>query len=232
MERSSSLQGVMTASRCCDFCGQVAGDPSRNAILRLLGSDWSVRPVLDERPGAVLMPSIGALVPGHVLVCPTEHARSFAATPAHLEPTLTELETAAARHLSESLGLPMHRFEHGSSRTGSRVACSVEHAHLHLVPAAVDLRHTLRSLADWREIGEGLEALRAAAGDDEYLFYAAPTGERWVATTTTGFPSQMLRRVLAEALDVDEWNWREHPATERIQATAALFGVEVLAGAC
>jgi hypothetical protein len=78
-------------------------------------------------------------------------------------------------------------------------------------------------MADWRPASDNIEDLRSEIGSDEYLYYAAPTGERLVARTRDGFPSQLMRRVLADGIGVADWNWRTDPAVDRINATADLL---------
>ena len=218
----------------CYLCGQIDGDPRANLLEPLLHSSWSHRPVLAENSDAAAMPSIGALVTGHVLVCPKQHLRSFAAAPAALDQGLGSLAEEVASVLIRTLGLPVHRFEHGSSTYGSRVACSVEHAHLHLVPSPVDVVPAISHVARWRRVEGGLRSLRRAVGAEEYLLYESPEGRRFVAEAPAGgFPSQLLRRIFAaEAGEAATWNWREHPARERVEATVSLFAdMRDLAGA-
>jgi diadenosine tetraphosphate (Ap4A) HIT family hydrolase len=171
------------------------------------------------------MPSIGALTRGHVLVCPKPHVRSFAAAPSTLDAALASLADGVAATLLRSLGLPVHRFEHGSSMYGARVACSVEHAHLHMVPSQLDVMPAMSGLAAWQRVGPGPQGLRKAIGTAEYLFYESPDGERLAAPAPAGgFPSQLLRRLFAdEAGEHETWNWRRHPAREKVQATVSLF---------
>ncbi len=218
-------------SECCEFCMQIAGQREHNALLSLVGSAWAERPVLAERQGAVVMPSIGALATGHVLLCPKEHARSVASVDQGPAVDIEELATEWRRRLAIATGLPIHAFEHGSSSVeGGRVACSVEHAHLHLVPAAVEIRPRLRELLDWTRLEIGTSALRDTADGREYLFYEAPDGERMLATTESGFDSQLLRIVLAEALGRPEsWNWREHPARLKVEKTVSLLETSLVA---
>jgi ATP adenylyltransferase len=207
----------------CTFCGQIAGDPHRNAIASILDAPWAMRPVLAENDAAVVMPSIGALVPGHALVCPATHHRSVVAAPPNIAREVEDLLSTTRQRVASLTGNPTHVFEHGSSLHGFRIACSVEHAHVHIVPSAVDIRTRLIGVAKWRPAGDDLDDLRSAVGDDEYLFYAAPTGERLVATSAAGFPSQLLRCVIADAIGLADWNWRTDPATNRIRATAELL---------
>jgi ATP adenylyltransferase len=213
----------------CAFCGQVAGDPDRNEIAALVDESWALRPTLAELGAAVAMPSIGALVPGHTLVCPGEHYRSVLAAPQDVASDVEELTRVVRHRLEAVTGLPTHVFEHGSPRDGSRVACSVEHAHVHVLPTELDVRAQVRAVASWQSTDHDLDTLRALVGDREYLIYEAPTGERLLATTSSGLPSQLLRQVFAAALDIADWNWRTDPAVERIRATAELLSATVLA---
>ena len=221
----------------CSLCGQIEGDANNNALAPILGSDWSQRPLLAESRHAVAMPSIGALTRGHLLVCPKLHLRSLAVADPEQGADLNRLANAVEEQLGRECGEPVHMFEHGSSTAGERVACSIEHAHLHLVPAAVDVRASLRRLADWQSVSEYSPDLHRQTGGAEYLLYAAPTGERWVATTDLGFPSQLIRRVFAEALGLgEEWDWRAHPAREKMLATVEIFagasGARLVGASC
>lgn len=213
----------------CAFCGQSTGTPQQNDILALIDEAWAVRPVLAELGAAVAMPSVGALTPGHTLVCPTKHHRSLLATPEDAAADVQSLVNRVRARLEYATGLPTHVFEHGSSRHGKRVACSVEHAHVHILPCEVDVRSTVSKIVRWQPAGNNLDDLRRVVGDSEYLLYEAPTGERLAAATEIGLPSQLLRKVFAAALDVEQWDWHLDPAVERIAATAELFGVCVTA---
>lgn len=207
----------------CTLCGQIAGDPRRNDLAALIEAPWALRPVLAENGAAVVMPSIGALVAGHTLVCSATHCRSVVAAPPHVARDIEELVRKTRERVKTATGSPTHVFEHGSSLHGHRIACSVEHAHVHIVPSAVDVRGSIAEVAEWRAVGTDVDDLRSAVGVDEYLLYAAPTGERLAATSVEGFPSQLLRRVIADAIGLAGWNWRTDPAADRVRATAELL---------
>lgn len=216
----------------CHFCGQIAGSPRRNLLKPLLGISWADRPILLEQGNAVLMPSVGALVSGHVLVCPREHSRSLAAASAKTVEDIKALTADATMRLSYALDVPVHTFEHGSGTDTSRVACSIEHAHLHLIPVDVEIRHLIVNLANWRPLPGDIVEVGAHAHGLEYLTYRAPDGEQWIATTEIGFPSQLLRRVFADAMQREkEWNWRLHPARDEVEATVELFAAPAAVGA-
>jgi hypothetical protein len=100
----------------------------------------------------------------------------------------------------------------------------VEHAHVHLVPAPFDVLGALSAVAAWMPVREDRGQLLAVTNGEEYLYYESPAGERLVATTRAGFPSQVLRRVFAETLGPDiAWNWRLELAVDRVCATIEMF---------
>jgi ATP adenylyltransferase len=158
--------------------------------------------VLESRHFAVV-PSLGALAPGHVLLIPKAHLIRLASVPADLADEYARFQQEAVRQLETTFGLPVHRFEHGADTAATRVPCTIQHAHLHLLPAEADIRAHLD--ADWHRLDPS--RLGRAAGSGEYLYYQVPAGAAWLARGEP-FPSQYLRKVFAEALGVPEWNWR------------------------
>jgi len=100
------------------------------------------------------------------------------------------------------------------SKAGDRLLCTVDHAHLHLVPADVSIFDRIESYGvSLRPVESTLECLREEAGEKEYLFYEAPSGESFLLIPG-GQPveSQFLRKVFAEAVGRNiNWNWRETP---------------------
>ena len=213
----------MTPAACC-LCGQIRGSGELNLLKPLLATPWSQRPILRENRGAAVMPSVGALVPGHVLVCPKTHVRSLATAPSWCVDELDALVEQTIRVVAQQTGDPIHAFEHGSARFGSRIACSVEHAHLHVVPARVSVSDRLHELAEWRPIDCSHDSLVRAVGAREYLLYRDPAGARLVSIAPAeGFPSQLMRRVFADALGISRWNWREDPARDSVRSTVDIF---------
>jgi ATP adenylyltransferase len=217
----------------CSFCAQIAGRVAGNEVIKLLADACFVRPVLLESGQAVVMPSIGPLSRGHVLVCPTQHLRSTLEADSDVHADIEALIEEAREQLETLTGLPVHRFEHGSSRDGIRVACSVEHAHVHLVPADVVIWDRLPEIASWRLAPEDRARLREDVGGREFLLYEGPGTERVLATTDAGFPSQVLRQLLASALgSPSTWNWREHPCAAVMRESSALLRARVRTFAC
>lgn len=195
---------------CC-ICSQIAGDPSNDLLARAVGASSYVRRIPIETENFAVIPSLGPLVPGHVILCPKYHYRSFTTVPPRHDNEFERLLMKLKDLLRTAYSVPIHLFEHGMAQDGSRVLCSVDHAHLHLVPTTVSVIPILRPYSTIR-VPSGLSGLRSVAGQREYVFYEGPDGNRFVVPADNHqFQSQYLRRIFSEAIGkANEWNWREH----------------------
>jgi ATP adenylyltransferase len=211
---------------CC-ICSQIAGDASNDLFARAVGATEYVRRVPVESENFAVIPSLGPLVPGHVILCPKLHRVSFANVPSDHDEEFDRVLRNMRDLLKGLYSSGVHLFEHGMARDGSRVLCSVDHAHLHLVPSPVSVISVLEPHPSLL-VPPGLAGLRTLAWNNEYLFYESPDGRRLlIRADDQQFESQYLRRVFAEALDqTGEWNWREHMKVSTAQQT-----YEILAAA-
>lgn len=196
-----------------DMSGLTVGKPQR-----FFSSSYFDQPVA-ESTSFLAVPSLGALVPGWLLLVPKNESACLA----HLTPSQAlELKVFAAR-LTEKVGSiygPVVQFEHGATSSGSATGCGVDHAHLHLVP--IDHNAFKASVA---EEGRKLD-LRWFAGDlptqasDEldYLWYSVGLETRFAYPAHP--VSQFFRRCVARALGVpDVWNYREYPQHDVVKST-------------
>lgn len=210
--------------RCC-LCSQIAGESGNDLLARMLPGEPYVRRVMLEDAAFAVMPSLGPLAPGHVLLCPKTHVRSFAALDRDFDRALAAMKEALRAALQEVFPGDVHVFEHGSARAGERVLCSVDHAHLHFVPLPAALSGGLLQTAEWQAFDGSLTALRHIAGDEEYLLYEPPSGTPRALTAKAGrVESQYMRRLIAEQLgNADDWNWRSAPALRVVEDTWRRF---------
>lgn len=204
---------MTVSAECCALCHQIDGEANGDLLHRHLGGQY-VRRVALENESAVVIPSLGPLGFGHVLVCPARHRRSIAECDTDEFRDFQRLAHSGASDLARLTGRPVHRFEHGNATGAQRVACSVEHAHLHLLPAAVDVSETLKGMGAWASVDAAASPWEVSQGR-EYLLYQPPRAQVSfvrVAAEGESVSSQLLRRVFAEALGRGErWNWRERP---------------------
>jgi ATP adenylyltransferase len=210
----------------CHLCAQIAGEAGNDLLQQVVATRGYVRRVVFESADFAIVPSIGALVEGHVLALPKLHARSFAQLAVDGGETAAFLDRASAM-IETAFGSEVQMFEHGTGAASAEPACSVEHAHVHLVPCRVNLLGRLEDRYRWTEASDEVE-LRKLVGDGEYLRVRDDRG--WMVTTEPeGFSSQLLRRELHEALGPaarGDWNWRANPRAAVVSRTfARLSGV-------
>jgi diadenosine tetraphosphate (Ap4A) HIT family hydrolase len=213
---------VMRKDKCC-ICSQIHGDATNDLLAQLIGSETYIRRIPVESESFAVIPSIGPLVAGHVLLSPNKHLKSFAQIPTRLEDEFAVMKKRLSEILAETYGQPVHYFEHGSAKSAEQPMCTVEHAHLHFVPTDAQIWPTIQHEFEWQQIESNIANLSAVVGDMEYIWYESPRGVSAVAKGVEGtFESQYLRKIFARAVGLGEgWNWREFPRVATISDTYA-----------
>jgi ATP adenylyltransferase len=183
--------------------------------------DWWNEPLWETTNFAVI-PSLGALVPGWVLLVPKEHVLAIGALSDALVRELNVLKMQISGALSTHYCQPVVAFEHGPSQDGSNLGCGVDHAHLHLVPADIDLESAMCSKlpkgASWRPADFSQCRLASSKGEG-YLYYEQPLNVGRIAIATD-FEGQLFRRGLAEQLGLtNQYRWREYPQLQNVRKT-------------
>ena len=203
----------------CYICGQIAGDSSNDLLAELFGGAYRRRiPV--ETQDFVAISSIGAITVGHTLVCPVGHLRRLADMSDGVAQEYIKFRTLILGVIRSEFGENVHIFEHGSDASGRVVPCTVEHAHLHVVPMDTSIRVELPTDLRWLKVNSDPAGIAAMVGDGEYLYYEAPDGTTHVALPYgVPFQSQLLRRILCAAIGREAWNWREDPALPLVSET-------------
>src|SRR6266566_5391719 len=85
--------------------------------------------VLFESRNFVVVPTVGAIIPGWLLLLPRKHFLCVGAMSDGLFCELLELRRVATKALSDSFG-GVTCFEHGPAEPCTKVGCGVDHAHL------------------------------------------------------------------------------------------------------
>jgi len=164
--------------------------------------------LIAQAPRFAVLADLAPLCAGHVLIVPRRYYPSLGALPPEGWDELEQLLTRVADAVSHAFRDPLI-FEHGSSSYPQHSPC-VSHAHLHVIPAEVDLAPDLRrrgfepkSIASLRELSD------LAARDCAYVCWGSARGSVQVAEVEAGggIPRQYLRRELAAVLGSEEWDW-------------------------
>lgn len=206
-----------THPKHCEFCDEFSGG-NRNSFAEHYHDDHVDRTILETR-GFKVVPSLGHIVEGYLLLIPRDHYCALADFPAESLRELEQLKTMLVGSLRSKYG-DYVLFEHGA-RTENSGGCGISHAHLHAVPlpAEKDLLQTLRASFRHQQIS-GISGLRGIPTDCSYLYYEGVRGDCHVFYPAF-LPSQYMRRLIAERLGVEHWDWRSRGREDSVLATRA-----------
>ena len=197
-------------STCC-LCSNLVSEGSNKV--------WN-KPLF-ESTNFVVLPSLGSLVEGWMLLVPKKHFICMGALPVDLAREMAFMKCAIAARLYRQYG-EVCVFEHGPGAVNHEVGCGVDHAHLHMVPLAFELTGAATQFmpTDTKWIDAGWESCRAAFEEgQDYLYLEQPIGVGRIAVHT-GFGSQVFRKAIALCLGIPEqFNWRQYPQTEIVART-------------
>jgi hypothetical protein len=141
---------------------------------------------------------------------------------AHLPPAqfdhLERLLQAVQGAIRQRWGVAPLVFEHGPAPDWGKGVCCVDHAHLNIFPAAVQVHpHLARRMnLPLRSLSVLSKLRRAEFG---YLFVQENDGARR-AYDGRDAPTQLVRRIITAQLGLPErWHWRDYPGRDELLAT-------------
>jgi diadenosine tetraphosphate (Ap4A) HIT family hydrolase len=226
----------------CSICAELTGTTGLEGSVyeQLTRRDRSR--VLWETDGLVLLPTIGPLTVGHMLMFPKDHYLSYAHLAESEFRIFAEHYTAHKKMLTDRFGSVI-AFEHGPMSQSAMGGACTDHAHVHFVPSVDgDLQEVIEQrLARFfqgmdypggREISDLTEIREQADREAPYIFFEDQRNRRWVFDVVGDLPCQFMRRVIAESVGVsDEWDWmgcpRQEVFVETVDAVTEVLDGEV-----
>jgi ATP adenylyltransferase len=173
---------------------------------------------------SAVLPTVGSLVPGWVLMVPRFPALCFAAIPAETRSPLVDATNCVANDLVV-FGGSVFAFEHGPRTTGSIVGCGVDQAHLHMASLPFDLADAaLDSGADlvWHEV-DPTDPWTSIRSDRDY-YLVSNLSQAYVAYPQDK-ESQFFRKLVARGVGVpDQWDYRRYPNERYARETLRVLG--------
>jgi len=202
----------------CDFCDEFSGGRN-NAFYSRYGSDLRNRTIFYTQNFKVL-PSLGQIVEGHVLIVPVRHYTALADMPRGPVEEMSGLAHRVRVALSINYG-PCLLFEHGS-RGDNSGGCGIYHAHLHAVPAvgSRDPICALKGMFRHQRLEGITEVGTKARGLKPYLYYEDTNSNSYLFEVDY-LPSQYMRKLLVEMMGEGEWDWRKCGREEALLSTIA-----------
>jgi ATP adenylyltransferase len=178
-----------------------------------------------ETDSFVVVPTVGSLVEGWLLVIPRDRILSFAQLPFSLFSELESLLHDVVRIVEETYG-PVALFEHGPGIEASPAGCGVNYAHLHIVPTECDLRTGAQEIAsniEWCAM-DSIKAIctKPSIGSDYwFLQQRYPGSTSYLGRLRDGNPpSQLFRQVIARDIGcANAYDWKQNLGEDMIAAT-------------
>lgn len=156
-----------------------------------------------ESDNFIIIPAKGQLVEAQIMIVSRLHYRSLAAMP---EECIAECRELIRKCLSISDDLLV--YEHGSIDEEKGPSC-VDHTHVHLMPSMSRFLRILDPILPQAETVVNLEELATLKTVEfPYILSANSSGEV-VLYQAYNSHSQMMRKAIATALGLTEWDWRK-----------------------
>jgi len=210
----------VACNRGCVFCQEFDGS-GRSIYHEMLGLDLPSR-VVHRTEHFVVFPPLGQFIEGGLLLATRDHRISMAALPDAYYADLDRLMAETCDLLAEHYGCRPLLFEHAPVAPGDKGTCCVDHAHLNVFPALVDVHAHLRTFPHV-EIGPMSDLSTPRFRDRPYLFLQTNEGRRFVYDAGI-VPSQYVRRIVTRELGMPErWHWREYLGLEELKRTFAVL---------
>jgi len=179
--------------------------------------------VLLESKNFIVIPSLGSLVEGWLLIIPKQfHINLSQLDQRHME-DLQDLIRRIESRVLPKFGEKYVLFEHGPQNFKSKTGCGVDYAHLHFVPFGHDLKKGLKSFLhleyDWQELENISDLTNYKNSKKDYLLLLDQNGKASI-TFQENILSQTFRRVIANYLGKpNEFDWKCNFKEDNIHST-------------
>lgn len=201
----------------CSICNIVNG-----------GSDLLSDVALWEDEDFYIMPTLGCLVPGYILILSKEHIYSSCYLNAGKRTKLQNLLERLSKIYEANYGFNPLIFEHGGAQSHvNKSACCIWHCHIHIVPHL--FTNTDNMVDSLKLTGiESFEDFFDKCSDTSYLFFADNQGNKFIQlfnSAVEAAPSQIFRKWIAKDIGIpQQWDWRTNTFKENIFKTIVEIG--------
>ena len=164
----------------------------------------------------VVIPSLGPVTAGHVMVVSRSHAPNLAA----MGQSVIDEYNALVESISARPGFgDLLEGEHGAAADSPGGAC-ITHAHVNLIPGFGHLLNELEFTLPPIEMDYELRNLGPDAAP--YILLRGSNAVRLYGAHAV--PSQLIRRVLFAKIGRGDWDWGAYPNLSVIHETLELWG--------
>ena len=174
-----------------------------------------------------VIPSLGSLVEGWVLVVPKKHYLSFGYLENTLFIELNYLHKQVIKILQDLFRKDVIAFENGSLSKGSYLGCGVDYAHMHYVPLEIDLKKLVNEFYGGKVVWERISTLvsmkNKIQNSKPYLFIDTNIRDKFICEIHEPY-SQLIRKFIANEIGKsNQYDWKRFRFDDNIEKTIKIF---------
>jgi diadenosine tetraphosphate (Ap4A) HIT family hydrolase len=158
----------------------------------------------------MIVPALGPLTVGHVLVISTGHTAGLRYLPAEIQQNYEEFFTRI-RGYCGWLGDGVLEAEHGARDIAVRGPC-IRHTHVHILPRLAEATRLFCGNSAMSRMESGV-----ANNVDSYI--RVNDGRRECAYDASRVIGQEIRQTIGRYLMIDDWDWAVNPKPEVVAGT-------------
>lgn len=194
----------------------LSGGSMKKCIFCNIDKDKIYNKVLGETDNFIVLPSLGSLVEGYILIVSKHHLYNMGELADSEKDEYMELLNKYRYIFNKIYGKYPIIFEHGMSRLDiENGASSVVHAHTHIVNFNFNNEDDITKELNFEEI----EEINNIDSNKNYIFYISHSDKKYI-TYNSEKKSQLMRILIAKELGfIDKYNWKEEPFTNNIIKT-------------
>jgi len=221
----------------CTFCSELSGLLKTTNYGKLTGQ-YSQSRILWSNKDFAIIPSLGPLVEGHLLLIPKHHEFSFVNLSKSILSEAEKLILSIIQFFRQQKHSTLI-FEHGAivqagcayERRLKKVkagACT-DHAHIHIVPClsaapVIQKMNDIHFHLEKRKLQHLSEMHEAVERDFPYIIIGSSRMKSWVLYVIDELPSQFMRQIVASIVGLKEWSWYRSPCIDSVQKTVQYMG--------
>jgi diadenosine tetraphosphate (Ap4A) HIT family hydrolase len=212
---------------CC-FCDEFR-DPANCEYYHLVGKSIGIsNRIIYETDNFAVVPTIGGVVRGYLLIVSKRHELSLANISKELYREYSHVMSLVSEKTRAIYNCETVIFEHGITESDAVGVNTVNHLHIHIFPFPhsfwdyVIREHTLNSIQVFSSYSKAYDHL-SSSKPLTYLFLRDTDGIVRIIKNHPDLPSQLFRAVLAKSVGHVEWNWRNDYCVKNLEDTYRKF---------
>lgn len=214
----------------CSFCLEFSLNNSGNLYSEISkqNSPYKSR-VLFETNHWVVVPTLGCMVPGYLLIVSKSHFISVSVIPGCAIVELNNIIDLIKVMFKEVYNLNALVFEHGPYSSINKGPSCVDHAHVHIVPF-FDVDFDLVFSSEFYQVYNPINFIEmqkiARELKSSYLFVRDYRLKNYLVFGDN-IPSQYMRKMIASRIGFpDKWNWVDYVFLDNIYITIDTFKIK------